>query len=1375
MKLKGIIPSFTAILVITLLIATIQVNYGQTIQITEGANTTDILENDYALFTVSNTVATIHASKIKTETKDFTQLHIAGYGFSTKVGEPKLPVLKKLIEIPLNADVEVFITHKSFKEFSLDDFNLHDHIIPVQPSLSKSEDPLQAEFQFREDVYNFNGFLGDELVSVEIQGTMRGIRMARMEIAPVQYNPVTNMIRVYSEIQVEFRFTGGNIGQTIAMKENGMNPFFTGMSKMLFNYKQPENTDNLFDNNPITYIIVSDPMFEEVLQPFIAWKTRKGFMVVEAYTDDPEVGNTPTSIKNFLEGFYNDPPEGYHPQSFILIVGDVAQVPAFDGTSGNHATDLYYAEYTGDKLPEAFYGRFSANNIAQLQPQIDKTLEYEQYLFPDPSFLDEVVMVAGKDATHQMEWGNGQVNYGTEYYFNEGNGLYSHTYLQPEPAGGNYAMQIRQTISDGVAYANYTAHCSASGWADPAFTTNHIQSLQNQSKYPLMVGNCCSSASFQSNSFGEDIMRADGKGAVGYIGGSNNTYWDEDFWWAVGFKAVTANPVYDSAAIGTYDRLFHNQPGVTTNDWHITQGQMPTAGNLAVAQSGTSLTNYYWEIYHLMGDPSLMAYFSQPPDINANYNMLIPLDAEAFTVNTVPFAYVSISKDGVLHGAAFANSDGLAHITFTQPFETPGEAGIVITGQNLKPYSEIILVASPDGPFVLCQQALVNDQSAGNGNGLMDYAETISLDISMQNFGQQAGENITLVLTCHSEFVTITDSLATLEIIEPNELMALTGVFEFLISETLPDGHLVHFEIEATDGTQIWTSNFSLTGHAPVIEFAGYMIDDEDGNNNGKLDPGETVQMTVYAKNTGTSPAFGLLGELSSPDLFITISSGQPQLFGDIGPDEMVSTAFEVSADAETPHGHLSNFDLGLFADMSITGYGQFEIIIGPVPLLIIDLDGNPNSADLIHETAMQLGVVSELANSIPDELFQYSSIFVCLGVYSQNHKLTNEEGQLLADYLNAGGMLYIEGGDTWYYDPATPVHEMFGINGTDDGSDDLSIIDGNPDSFTGGISFAYVGDNSWIDHLEPLNGAEVIFTNQSPEYHCAISKIGSGYKTIGASFEFGGIETAGDRLDVLQRYLEFFSITLPGTMACNLWAAPDDICQGDTTQLILDISGGSGSFSYQWTPADGLNDPAVASPVASPDITTNYAVEIIDLLTGDVLSEEITINVREKPATPEVNQVNLSLVSDAPTGNQWYSDDGMIEGATGQIYYPKATSNYYTIVTNALGCSSDSSNVIYFQSTYIDELVAQGSLRVYPNPTNGLINIDFITENAEPPAIQVFNAFGQLLTTKLEESLKRTGSYTITYDMSSLPGGVYYFKFTDMNRVINKKIILSK
>ena len=39
--------------------------------------------------------------------------------------------------------------------------------------------------------------------------------------------------------------------------------------------------------------------------------------------------------------------------------------------------------------------------------------------------------------------------------------------------------------------------------------------------------------------FGEGLLRANNKGAVGYIGGSNNTYWDEDFWWAVGNGSIS--------------------------------------------------------------------------------------------------------------------------------------------------------------------------------------------------------------------------------------------------------------------------------------------------------------------------------------------------------------------------------------------------------------------------------------------------------------------------------------------------------------------------------------------------------------------------------------------------------------------------------------------------------------------------------------------------------------------------------------------------------------------------------------------------------------------------------------------------------------------
>ena len=49
--------------------------------------------------------------------------------------------------------------------------------------------------------------------------------------------------------------------------------------------------------------------------------------------------------------------------------------------------------------------------------------------FSDPSFLDEVVLVAGVDASMAPTYGNGQINYGTDNYFNVAHGLTIHNYL----------------------------------------------------------------------------------------------------------------------------------------------------------------------------------------------------------------------------------------------------------------------------------------------------------------------------------------------------------------------------------------------------------------------------------------------------------------------------------------------------------------------------------------------------------------------------------------------------------------------------------------------------------------------------------------------------------------------------------------------------------------------------------------------------------------------------------------------------------------------------------------------------------------------------------------------------------------------------------
>ncbi|MCK4655339.1 MAG: Gingipain R, partial [Candidatus Cloacimonetes bacterium] len=496
------------------------------------------------------------------------------------------------------------------------------------------------------------------------------------------------------------------MSETITLREKTFSPYFESVySKSIFNYSPLESRDML-TRYPVKYIIISDPMFEAQLQPFIEWKIEKGFEIIEAYTNDPGVGSTTASIKNFIQTIYDAAtPEDPAP-SFILFVGDVSQIPAWSGSTGGHVTDLNYARLEGtDYVPEMYYGRFSANNTTELQPQIDKTLEYEKFEMPDPSYLGEVVMIAGMDATHGSTWGNGQINYGTTYYFNEAHGILSHTYLYPH--SGSCSAQIIQHVSDGVAYINYTAHGSSTSWANPSFTISDINGLQNEHEYCLAVGNCCSTNSFEvTTCFGEAWLRADNKGAIGYIGGTNSTYWDEDYWWGVGAGNIVTNPTYEDTGLGVYDGLFHDH-GEEFSDWTTTTGGMIYRGNLAVTEGGGAV-DYYWEIYSVMGDPSLEVYLGIPAVNTATYPSVIFLGLETIQITAEPYSYVALTMDGEIYGTALINDTGIVNLEF-EAFTNPGIAKLVITRQNHEPVIEEIEVIPSGGPYVIVNSYEVHD------------------------------------------------------------------------------------------------------------------------------------------------------------------------------------------------------------------------------------------------------------------------------------------------------------------------------------------------------------------------------------------------------------------------------------------------------------------------------------------------------------------------------------------------------------------------------------------------------------------------------------------------------------------------------------------
>jgi hypothetical protein len=864
----------------------------------------------------------------------FDEIFIKGYGFSNKIGDPKLPVFHKIIEVPLNAGFSIEINREKYKEYDLSSIGINNRIIPSQAPVSRNiNDPNQIPFVLNPATYQMDQWVGGPVVKITPVGVMRSLNLARLDISPVWYNPVTGKLRVYEQLDIKINFTNPDISSTIRLKKQTWSPYFSNLYSRVGNYMQVP--DSLITNAPVTYVIVADPAFHDALQSFINWKKKKGFNVIVGYTNNPVVGTTTTSIKNYLQGLYNNPPTGYQKPSFVLFAGDIGQIPTW--MIDSHATDIYYCDYTNDNIPEVFYGRFAAQNVTQLQAYIDKTLEYEQYTMPSDAFLGEVTMVAGADPTYGPLYGNGQINYGTANYFNSAHSIFSNTYLQPEPTGGHYSQEIHQNVSDGVAFANYTAHGSEEGWYDPQFIISDIAPLQNNHKFCLMIGNCCLTADFSMDCFAEEVTRTPQKGALGYIGCSDYSYWDEDFWWSCGYKTVTTNPVYDSLHLGAYDVTFHDR-GEAPSQWFVTMGQMVFGGDLAVEESSSGMKQYYWETYNLMGDPSLSIYYSVPGPVAASYPATMIVGMSTLTITTEPYAYVALSlHDTTLLAAKCADTSGIVYLTFNT-LTSPDSLSVVITKQNRKPHIGTIQVVPGTGPYVVLSSYTVNDSLGGNNNHLADYGESILLNVIVNNIGSQNASSVSGTLSASDTNVTVTSGSFNFGPVAAGEMTTGQNAFALKVHHYVQDQHQVFCNLLLTNDTTTWNSPLILDINAPVLNVGTVTVLDPlpGGNNNGILDPGESATLRISTINSGHAASSFTIAHLTFPSSSAPYILGPDTSYyiGNLDNGKSVFSYFPVTTNGITPSGTVVKLNYritgGTLNQYSVRD--TIDLIIGQLP-----------------------------------------------------------------------------------------------------------------------------------------------------------------------------------------------------------------------------------------------------------------------------------------------------------------------------------------------------------------------------------------------------------------------------------------------------------
>jgi hypothetical protein len=911
-----------------LLILTLPVWAATTVNLAAAKDEAKLVQNDDFGFSFQCAFSKMEAADVSTQRGMFAQISIPELEPSHHIGEPMLPVLRRLITAPIGATVTANVVRSDRQEIKLADYGITSLLMPAQPSLSKSQRPEDVPFEYHGPAYAQSGFGNEPLVHVEEVGMMRGVRVLALEVDPVRYDPTTHKVEVYNNLEVRVNFAGGDLAATDAEHARTYSPIYEGIyGAHLLNYRSNGRFDDDLTRYPIKYVIIANSMFANQIQSFAEWKTKQGYKVIIGYRGDANCGNTATTIKAYLQTLYNNGTPSDPAPTYVLFVGDTTQIPTWYGGAGSHYTDNTYVRLSGtDYITDVYYGRFSATDTTTMRAIVDKNLRYEKYQMADPSYLGRCVMIAGVDAGgHSPTWGNGQINYGTTYYFNTAHGLTSDTYLYP--ASGSSQALIIANANAGRGYMNYTAHGGETGWSEPSFSVTDANAMTNTDKFGLMVGNCCLTNSFQVGTcFGEALLRQANKGAVGYIGASNYSYWDEDFWWGSGFKTVATNPVYDAATPGAYDGMFHDH-GEVFAKWYTTQYSFIMAGDLAVEQSTSSLKTYYWEVYQLMGDPSALTYLGVPTAQTVSYPSAILIGQTSINVSAEAYSYVGLSLNGVLAASGLVGSGGSITLTFTG-FTSVGNADIVITRQNRIPIISTIQVVPNSGPWVSLDSYSPTSAT---------YGATVNINATLKNLGSVTANSVNATLALTSPYITITDNSQAFGNIASGATATQNNAFALQLASNVPDQTSLHFTVTVTDNlSNSWPSYLDLMVNAPVPAAGTASINDAAGNGNGRIDPGETVLIIVPINNTGHAATPAGTATLTTTSGYITINTGTANLAA-IAASGYANATFTITAAAGTPIGTSVPFHVVYTAG----SYGTTSDFSRTVGLVVDDFESN--------------------------------------------------------------------------------------------------------------------------------------------------------------------------------------------------------------------------------------------------------------------------------------------------------------------------------------------------------------------------------------------------------------------------------------------------
>ena len=787
---------------------------------------------------------------------DMFRVSIEGETPGGNPGFPDLPSINRLIAVPPSAGIELDWSHEGSRTVRIGD------VVPVPFENGEGEQvaAMNMQYQTREALYP------EQVVVLGKPAIMRGVRIVRVTVNPVQINPVTNELTVWDNVTVRLRYTDDEPVNPVL---NPNRPFTSGaIAKMIESLVI--NPGDVRRDNPqgesagkggYLYIIPDftdedDGSVEDAMQPLLKWRRQQGYSAEMAMIDE---NYSNVQVKNLIREYY----QSENPPETVCLIGEADRgdiqpmIPTWDvGRAYMWETDYQYVLLEGDDmLPEAAIGRISTRSVRELNRIINtKIFAYEadphmedEEGNPDTEWFLSAALMAndartGYSSVYLQRWAYamlrevGFTRLDTMYFIHGQNQRDEHDF-------------IRDNINEtGITLFNYR------GWGEfnGAWGVRDVnQELRNGGKLPLMILPTCNTCDFADHiqnpwSYAEDFLWGLEGGAIGTVGSS-------------GFTHTNYNNVFNGGMLNAFYRDKNWRIG-----WAMNQGKIemwrhfglfgdvedPQVPNLLVWEAISYQLN-------LIGDPGTELWTDIPQIIEVdvqetislgeNYLMASLTDAE--TGDPAAGITVTLLLEDELIRVATSDASGNVRFTFEHgELEFEDVLELTASAHNVKPETAEIGVVE-ESNFLSVSSFIIDDdmagQSRGNRDNVLNPGETIELRTFFANYGENAAQgDVTATLECVIGEMELVRSEVEFESPAFGDSALATFIVR-VTPETCFDGQRAVFHLSLNNGELNYGSAIELDIGAPDIEYVSHRFIPDDFN------IGDTVLVDVTLRNVG--------------------------------------------------------------------------------------------------------------------------------------------------------------------------------------------------------------------------------------------------------------------------------------------------------------------------------------------------------------------------------------------------------------------------------------------------------------------------------------------------------------------------------------------